>query len=72
MARRQSRSTGLYRHQQCGEVSQVDLRCVNCGEPMHADERPALRDSLSVELTERRVAAESINARSHGPAMLDE
>ncbi|HEX5532389.1 MAG TPA: helix-turn-helix domain-containing protein [Actinomycetales bacterium] len=26
----------LYRHRACGEVSQVDLRCANCGEPMHA------------------------------------
>jgi len=26
----------LYRHQACGEVSSVDLRCSGCGEPMHA------------------------------------
>jgi len=26
----------LYRHHACGEVSQVDLRCSHCGEPMHA------------------------------------
>ncbi|ADB30257.1 transcriptional regulator, HxlR family [Kribbella flavida DSM 17836] len=26
----------LYRHHACGEVSQVDLRCAHCGEPMHA------------------------------------
>ena len=26
----------LYRHQACGEVSRVDLRCERCGEPMHA------------------------------------
>jgi DNA-binding HxlR family transcriptional regulator len=26
----------LYRHQACGEVSSVDLRCAHCGEPMHA------------------------------------
>jgi DNA-binding HxlR family transcriptional regulator len=26
----------LYRHHACGEVSRVDLRCAQCGEPMHA------------------------------------
>ena len=26
----------LYRHHHCGEVSSVDLRCIHCGEPMHA------------------------------------
>jgi DNA-binding HxlR family transcriptional regulator len=26
----------LYRHRACGEVSQVDLRCAHCGEPMRA------------------------------------
>ena len=26
----------LYRHRACGEVSRVDLRCAQCGEPMHA------------------------------------
>jgi DNA-binding HxlR family transcriptional regulator len=26
----------LYRHHHCGEVSRVDLRCIHCGEPMHA------------------------------------
>src|SRR4051794_18181089 len=26
----------LYRHHACGEVSDVDLRCAHCGEPMHA------------------------------------
>jgi DNA-binding HxlR family transcriptional regulator len=26
----------LYRHHACGQVSQVDLRCTHCGEPMHA------------------------------------
>jgi DNA-binding HxlR family transcriptional regulator len=26
----------LYRHRACGEISRVDLRCVQCGEPMHA------------------------------------
>jgi DNA-binding HxlR family transcriptional regulator len=26
----------LYRHQACGEISHVDLRCAHCGEPMHA------------------------------------
>jgi DNA-binding HxlR family transcriptional regulator len=26
----------LYRHRACGQVSRVDLRCANCGEPMHA------------------------------------
>ena len=26
----------LYRHRACGQVSQVDLRCASCGEPMHA------------------------------------
>jgi DNA-binding HxlR family transcriptional regulator len=26
----------LYRHHACGEISDVDLRCRNCGEPMHA------------------------------------
>ncbi len=28
----------LYRHQACGQVSTVDLRCSNCGEPMHGDD----------------------------------
>ncbi len=36
----------LYRHRDCGEVSQVDLRCANCGEPMHAvPPRTATSDS---------------------------
>jgi DNA-binding HxlR family transcriptional regulator len=26
----------LYRHHACGQISQVDLRCARCGEPMHA------------------------------------
>jgi DNA-binding HxlR family transcriptional regulator len=26
----------LYRHHACGEISQVELRCTRCGEPMHA------------------------------------
>jgi DNA-binding HxlR family transcriptional regulator len=26
----------LYRHHACGEISQVDLRCARCGQPMHA------------------------------------
>ncbi|EAQ00926.1 hypothetical protein JNB_12144 [Janibacter sp. HTCC2649] len=26
----------LYRHQACGQISHVDLRCAHCGEPMHA------------------------------------
>jgi DNA-binding HxlR family transcriptional regulator len=26
----------LYRHQACGEISEVDLRCAHCGRPMHA------------------------------------
>jgi DNA-binding HxlR family transcriptional regulator len=26
----------LYRHHACGEISDVDLRCAHCGEPMHA------------------------------------
>jgi DNA-binding HxlR family transcriptional regulator len=26
----------LYRHHACGEISRVDLRCAQCGEPMHA------------------------------------
>jgi DNA-binding HxlR family transcriptional regulator len=28
----------LYRHQACGEISRVELRCAQCGEPMHADD----------------------------------
>lgn len=28
----------LYRHQACGEITRVDLRCAHCGEPMHADD----------------------------------
>ena len=28
----------LYRHQACGEISRVELRCAHCGEPMHADD----------------------------------
>jgi len=28
----------LYRHHACGEISSGDLRCVHCGEPMHASE----------------------------------
>jgi DNA-binding HxlR family transcriptional regulator len=27
----------LYRHQPCGEISTAELRCRNCGNPMHAD-----------------------------------
>lgn len=26
----------LYRHHACGEISDVDLRCDSCGEPMHS------------------------------------
>ncbi|WP_433577305.1 winged helix-turn-helix transcriptional regulator [Nocardia brasiliensis] len=26
----------LYRHHACGEISNVELRCDHCGEPMHA------------------------------------
>ncbi len=26
----------LYRHHACGRISHVDLRCAECGEPMHA------------------------------------
>ena len=26
----------LYRHHACGEISHVDPRCADCGEPMHA------------------------------------
>ncbi|KAA0022664.1 winged helix-turn-helix transcriptional regulator [Antrihabitans cavernicola] len=26
----------LYRHNACGEISKVDLRCAQCGEAMHA------------------------------------
>jgi DNA-binding HxlR family transcriptional regulator len=26
----------LYRHDACGQISRVDLRCAHCGEPMHA------------------------------------
>ncbi|RDI67988.1 winged helix-turn-helix transcriptional regulator [Nocardia pseudobrasiliensis] len=26
----------LYRHHACGQISGVDLRCADCGEPMHA------------------------------------
>jgi DNA-binding HxlR family transcriptional regulator len=26
----------LYRHRACGEISEVELRCAHCGEPMHA------------------------------------
>jgi DNA-binding HxlR family transcriptional regulator len=26
----------LYRHHACGEISQADLRCARCGQPMHA------------------------------------
>jgi DNA-binding HxlR family transcriptional regulator len=26
----------VYRHHACGQISHVDLRCGNCGEPMHA------------------------------------
>ncbi|MBV9919637.1 MAG: helix-turn-helix transcriptional regulator [Pseudonocardia sp.] len=28
----------LYRHHACGEISQVELRCARCGEPVHADD----------------------------------
>lgn len=32
----------LYRHHACGEIARVDLRCSQCGEPMHADDVEAL------------------------------
>ena len=32
----------LYRHHACGEISNVDLRCDHCGEPMHAADVEAL------------------------------
>lgn len=28
----------LYRHHACGEISSVELRCAQCGEPMHAND----------------------------------
>lgn len=28
----------LYRHNACGKVSHVELRCAHCGEPMHRDD----------------------------------
>lgn len=28
----------LSRHQACGEISDVELRCTVCGDPMHADD----------------------------------
>jgi DNA-binding HxlR family transcriptional regulator len=28
----------LYRHHACGQISSVDLRCAQCGQPMHADD----------------------------------
>ena len=33
----------LYRHHACGQISHVDLRCANCGGPMHADDVDVLR-----------------------------
>jgi DNA-binding HxlR family transcriptional regulator len=32
----------LFRHHACGEITQVDLRCTGCGEPMHAYDVEAL------------------------------
>lgn len=32
----------LYRHHACGRISNVDLRCDHCGEPMHAGDVDAL------------------------------
>jgi DNA-binding HxlR family transcriptional regulator len=32
----------LYRHHACGRISNVDLRCDHCGEPMHAGDIDAL------------------------------
>ena len=28
----------LYRHHACGAISNVDLRCTHCGQPMHAND----------------------------------
>jgi DNA-binding HxlR family transcriptional regulator len=28
----------LYRHHACGQITHADLRCADCGEPMHADD----------------------------------
>lgn len=28
----------LLRHQGCGELTQAEIRCARCGEPLHADE----------------------------------
>lgn len=28
----------LFRHQACGKITRVDLRCANCGQPMHASD----------------------------------
>jgi DNA-binding HxlR family transcriptional regulator len=33
----------LYRHHACGEISNVDLRCAHCGQPMHAGDVELLR-----------------------------
>ncbi len=32
----------LYRHRACGEISEVELTCAHCGEPMHAGDVEAL------------------------------
>ena len=38
----------LYRHHACGRISNVDLRCDHCGEPMHAGDVDALPGPGSV------------------------
>jgi hypothetical protein len=32
----------LYRHHACGQISQVDLSCSHCGQPMHAGDLDVL------------------------------
>ena len=44
----------LYRHNACGEISHVDLRCAHCGEPMHADDVELLTGRASIELAQEQ------------------
>ncbi|WP_425570754.1 winged helix-turn-helix transcriptional regulator [Pseudonocardia adelaidensis] len=40
----------LYRHHACGQISNVDLRCDHCGEPMHAHDVDPLPGPGSAEV----------------------
>lgn len=57
----------VYRHQTCGAVSRVDLRCAHCGEPMRAGDVDVLPGpGLAVEQPGRPVPRPADQAAGEG------